>query len=66
MPRLSLDDVLTVFGASEPIIRQAVREQELSEGSPRGLPGEAVPEAAGSSPSRWKWSKDKKQWINGP
>lgn len=71
IPRLSLDDVLTVFGASEPIIRQSIREQELqeqerSEGSQDGLPVDAATEATGSSPSRWRWYKDKKLWINGP
>jgi len=71
IPRLSLDDVLTVFGASEPIIRQSIREQELqeqerSEGSQEGLPRDAATETTGSSPSRWRWYKDKKLWINGP
>jgi hypothetical protein len=71
IPRLSLDDVLTVFGASEPIIRQSIREHELqeqerSEGSQEGLPRDAAAETTGSSPSRWRWSKDKKLWINSP
>ncbi len=66
MPRLSLEDVLTVFGASEPIIRQSIREQELSEGSQEGLPLDAGTESTGPSPGRWRWSKDKKLWINGP
>ena len=63
MPRLSLDDVLTVFGASEPIIRQSIREQELSQGSQESLPLDAATEATCSS-NRWRWSKDKKLWSN--